>query len=278
MKKTVFLLVFFTLVTACGFEIPAPDQPRISLEDDTLFQASTISAVLAGVYDGNLTIAELKRHGDFGLGTYNALDGEMVVFDGEVYRVRADGAVTIAQDEEFTPFAVITPFSTDETLTISESLSCAEFKERVDGFLPSLNEPYAIQVEGRFDSISARAPRKQSKPYLPLSEALKDQAIFEWQDVRGVMVGFRLPDYLENVNSIGYHFHFLTEDIQSGGHILDCQIANVEVGIDDIEEIRIEIPQTMEFFDYVAAEDLADQTASTTEPIVIGAVHSLTGQ
>ena len=58
-----------------------------------LFQYATINSLLAGVFDGDLTIAKLKRHGDLGIGTFNALDGEMLALDGQFYQIRSDGHV-----------------------------------------------------------------------------------------------------------------------------------------------------------------------------------------
>ena len=75
----------------------------------TVFQTSLMSALLDGVYDGEMTIGELLTHGDFGLGTFNSLDGEMVIADGVCYQVR-DGVGQLAGNDQRTPFAVITTF------------------------------------------------------------------------------------------------------------------------------------------------------------------------
>ena len=61
-----------------------------------VYQTSTMGALLDGVYDGDVTIAELLTHGDFGLGTFNHLDGEMVVLDGVCHHLRSDGSATVA--------------------------------------------------------------------------------------------------------------------------------------------------------------------------------------
>ena len=34
------------------------------------YQVATISSLLAGAYDGDTTVDEMLRHGDFGLGTF----------------------------------------------------------------------------------------------------------------------------------------------------------------------------------------------------------------
>jgi len=56
-----------------------------------IYQTSTMAALLDGVYDGDVTFAEIAKHGDFGLGTFNQLDGEMVAVEGHFYHLRADG-------------------------------------------------------------------------------------------------------------------------------------------------------------------------------------------
>jgi len=38
-----------------------------------VFQMSTISALSQGLYDGEITYAQLAQHGDFGLGTFNGI-------------------------------------------------------------------------------------------------------------------------------------------------------------------------------------------------------------
>jgi len=63
-------------------------------------------------------IANLREHGDLGLGTFEELDGEMVILDGKFYQVRCDGSVREVRDDVLTPFAVITRFSADAVVTL----------------------------------------------------------------------------------------------------------------------------------------------------------------
>ena len=48
---------------------------------ETLTQFSTIAALMQGIYDGPATFAQVRRYGDFGIGTVNHLDGEMLALD-----------------------------------------------------------------------------------------------------------------------------------------------------------------------------------------------------
>jgi acetolactate decarboxylase len=48
-----------------------------------------------GVYDGVQPAGEIEKHGDFGIGTFEALDGEMIAVDGRYYQVTSDGSVHV---------------------------------------------------------------------------------------------------------------------------------------------------------------------------------------
>jgi len=199
-----------------------------------------LSALQAGIYDGEMTIGDLKRHGDFGLGTFNALDGALVVVEGQVYQIKDDGLAHPAGDSLQTPFAAVTFFEPDQRFTLNESLDCSQLQERLDDLLPTVNAPYAIKVSGTFASLKVRAPHRESQPYPVLAEALADQAVFESENAKGDMVGFRLPDYMSGLNAAGYHFHFISQDRQAGGHVLDCQTDDLTIAIDAINQFRLD--------------------------------------
>ena len=74
----------------------------------TLYQTSTMSALVDGIYDGSMTIAELLEHGDFGVGTFNQLDGEMVVNEGVCFHLFSSGEARVASPHDLTPFAAVT--------------------------------------------------------------------------------------------------------------------------------------------------------------------------
>jgi acetolactate decarboxylase len=188
---------------------------------DTVTQVSTITALLAGDYDGRMTCGELLRHGDFGIGTFDRLDGEMIVLDGTVYQAKADGRAAKPDGAIPTPFAVVCGFSPDQTL----SLSGADFKaacELIDKAVPRQDGFCAVKIEGAFSKIRVRSAPAQTKPYLPLAEALtRYQSVHDLENVSGTIVGFRFPPYMKGVNVTGYHFHFISGDRMKGGHVLD---------------------------------------------------------
>ncbi len=215
---------------------------------DILFQYSTLGSLMAGVYDGEMTVAELKQHGDFGLGTFNTLDGEMIEIDDQVYQVKSDGVAYAVKDEMKSPFAVVTYFDVDKTATINEAMDCDQLKAYVDGLLPTQNIPYAVKITGKFSYIKTRSVPSQTKPYIPLLKVLETQPTFEFKDVEGVVIGFRLPDYMDIANSPGYHFHFITNDKKAGGHLLACQPQEVEIQIDYTDEWHTQLPGDHDFY------------------------------
>ena len=211
--------------------------------DDTLFQISTINALLDGEYAGAMTFGELKKHGTFGLGTFDALDGEMIGLEGKFYQIKADGVAHPVSDSMTTPFAVVTVFEADQTLSSPDSMDYEELQCYLDEALPDTNIFYAIKIEGTFQYIKTRSVPRQEEPYPPLVEVVKEQTIFEFHNIEGTIVGFRCPDTVKGVNVPGYHLHFITSDRKAGGHLLACKLQNVTIGIDYTSEFYMVLPQ-----------------------------------
>jgi acetolactate decarboxylase len=224
-------------------------------KNDVVFQSSTINALLKGVYDGDVSFGELKRNGDFGIGTFNALDGEMIGLEGAFYQIKVDGVAYPVKNSMKTPFAVVTFFAPDKTVMLDTTDNYTQLKTYLDGLLPSRNIFYAIKAEGKFKYIKTRSVPGQNKPYPPLVQVVKKQSFFEFQDIEGTIVGFRSPDYVQGINVPGYHMHFITQDRKAGGHLLECRIQNVKVEIDNIHNFFMALPHGGEFYRADLAQD-----------------------
>ncbi|MHC4716550.1 MAG: acetolactate decarboxylase [Planctomycetota bacterium] len=216
-------------------------------DHDVVYQTSTVTALLEGVYDGDVTVGRLRRKGNLGLGTFNGLDGEMVMVDGTVYRVRGDGKAFVIDDRTRMPFYTVTHFKADRTGELAGAKDLKGLYAFIDGLCASANVPYAVRITGRFRYVKARSVPRQPKPYPKLAKVIESQPTFEWRDVAGTMVGFRLPAYVEGVNVPGYHLHFLSADGASGGHVLACQALRVQVGVDECSSLRVDLPATENF-------------------------------
>ena len=212
-----------------------------------LVQFSTIDALLGGMYDGVATIGELKQHGDLGIGTFDGLNGEMVVVDGQVFRVPADGQVVPVRDDETTPFASVIRFVPTQQQNVAQGTDLSAFTAQMDEALGSPNLFCAFRIEGQFKHVRTRSVPKQNNPYPPLVEVVKHQPVFEFDNVRGVMVGFYCPPFVKGVNVPGYHLHFLTQDRQRGGHVLAFDVQQATVALQPLYQFTLLLPQGGDF-------------------------------
>jgi acetolactate decarboxylase len=191
-----------------------------NMVDDTLTQISTIDAILNGLYDGVITYGELKDYGDFGIGTFAGLDGEMVALGGEFYQIKADGIAYPVNDDMTTPFACMIFFDADREMPVREGMNYTQFREYLEGSINEKNIFHAVKIEGSFRYVKTRSVPGQEKPYPPLVEVTVNQPTFEFNGVTGTIVGFCSPEYVEGLNVPGYHLHFITADRKAGGHVL----------------------------------------------------------
>ena len=211
-------------------------------ERETLSQVSTIEALMEGLYDGVITYGELEKYGDFGIGTFDGLNGEMVGFDGNFYQVRTDGIAYEVSDTMTAPFADVTFFDADLRQDLPEGLNYEQIKDYVDGVLPTVNIFHAIKINGTFSYMKARSVPAQEKPYPPLDEVIQRQTTFVFNDIEGTMVGFRCPEFVTDINVPGYHLHFLTGNRDAGGHVLDFVVEDAVVSVDHTSDFYMILP------------------------------------
>jgi acetolactate decarboxylase len=230
---------------------------------NTLMQVSTIDALLAGAYDGQMTLGELRKHGNLGIGTFDALEGEMIVIDHKVYQARADGSVRQMPDDATTPFAAVVNFNADQTSKISGPLAAEALQTEIDKLAPNKNLFLAVRVDGNFSAMKVRSVPKQEKPYPPLAEVTQNQAVFEYTNVSGTVLGFRCPAFVKGVNVPGYHLHFISADRKSGGHILDFKINDAELKLDTCNRFFMVLTEKAQF----NALDLSQDRSAELEKV-----------
>lgn len=92
-----------------------------------------------------------------------------------------------------------------------------QLQELILSELPTPNIIYAVKITGDFLYVKTRSVPKQLKPYPRLIEVTKNQPTFEMKNVKGIIMGYWLPEYLGGVNMAGFHFHFLTNDKKEEG-------------------------------------------------------------
>jgi acetolactate decarboxylase len=228
----------------------------------TVWQNSTIDALLDGNYDGDVSFAEVRKHGDFGLGTFDALDGEMLAVDGSFYCVRSDGEVFGVDPKQRTPFAAVTFFRPQKRSDLRGPMSYANVQDQLDYLRDVMREhagrAYAIRIRGTFEVVRTRSVPAQHPPYPPLAEVVKRQSTFDLKNVRGTLVGFWFPESMRHVNVPGYHFHFITDDGTAGGHVLALTLQSGIAEAQELSAVHLELP--------AHAPSTRPMTAPTGEP------------
>lgn len=213
---------------------------------DALFQYATIDTLLAGLYDGRMTLEALKFQGDFGLGTLNGLDGELVVLEGQAYHIKAGGKASIPADSTCIPFATVSFFDRDISLKLGNIGSLDELNRAVFKAIPSRNLFCAIRIDGDFSMVKTRAIPRQKPPYRPLAQVVKQQVIVKFSGP-GTLVGYYSPSLSKGVNVPGFHWHFLTGDRSGGGHVLDLAMAPATASLDVLHNLTVRLPDDRAF-------------------------------
>jgi acetolactate decarboxylase len=212
----------------------------------TLYQVSTATALVEGIYQGAVRVGTLREHGDLGLGTFENLDGEMMIVDGRFFQARSDGSVKEVDDDVLCPFAVVTRFAPESAIVLQKCPDLAHLVGQFDQLRHSDNFFFALRVEGHFSCVRTRAMCRTEEG-VPLVQAAAVQPEFEFHDISGTLVGFWTPEYAKTFNVPGYHLHFLSEDHQSGGHLLECAGSELRVQIQREGDYHVALPETEDF-------------------------------
>jgi acetolactate decarboxylase len=218
----------------------------LQVDHATLFQVSTAGALVEGLYRGEVTIGALREHGDFGLGTFDGLDGEMVALDGRFYQVQGDGTVREAGDDARTPYAMLTRFPAGPAVDLPDCDDLAALETQLDRLRDSPNVFYAVRVDGVFDTLTSRSVLRTPEG-VPLVAAASRQREFHLRNLRGTLVGFWSPGFLQTILVGGYHLHFLSDDRRSGGHLLACAGHGLRARVRREADFRVSLPESPSF-------------------------------
>lgn len=203
-----------------------------------LFQVSTLAALAHGDNRGRVRIRDLLAHGDFGIGTFDHLDGELLVVDGRAWRVHDHEAIEPAAPEELTPYAAVTRFAPH---AVGQKISCRDISglhTALDAHRPSVDHPVAVRIDGHFERLVIRvACGAQEGERLVEAAGRQFEAIHE--AVRGTVVGFWTPSDLIGLDLAGYHLHALSDDRRLGGHVYDLAGEDLEVSMQVEGEVHV---------------------------------------
>jgi len=272
-KKTAILAMSMALAlgaAACGkkeksteaqTESASGNASESTADRETMYQVSLLQGLTFGDYYGSVTVEELKKHGDIGLGTFEGLNGEMIVLEGTVYRAAGDGSVEVVPDAEKIPFSNVTFLDTDEKQEIAKHVDFNSLIEELNAKVETLgtNRFYMIRIDGTFSEMNVRSELAQKEPYEPLAKVLEhDQTFFDYQDIEGTVVGLYCPPYMSQLNATGWHLHFISSDRSKGGHILGLKTDKANITWDYTDGFEMELPENKMFKEFDLTVDQSE--------------------
>ena len=226
------------------------------INNSRIYLSAPVNAIVEGIYEEHVPFSEIKRYGDFGLGTFDLLDGEMVMLDGRIWQVTSDGRVREVGDDALTPFACVTFYRPEQHVALDDELGYDEFLRRLRDPLPSANIFYAFRIEGEFAHMKVRSVPK-SECYIPLVEIAREQPVFEFENITGTLAGFYTPAFMSSISVPGMHLHFLSDDLAHGGHLLSCRPRRVRAGIQSLHTVELALPTTSYYLGWDFSRDVA---------------------
>lgn len=231
--------------------------------EQMIYQVSTLQALAMGYTRAVVTVDEFIQHGNIGLGTYEDVNGEMILLDGTCYRAEEDGAVVKVGHDVGVPFAVATFLRHEEENPVEHIEDMETLKRLLDlkieeGF--GLNSMHVVRVDGTFDKICARSESAYRSHHVSLKEILqKTQKDYVFRDITGTLVCVYFPDYMDGINAPGWHLHFVSEDRRRGGHVFDLTLQQGTMIVNKISRIHIQLPDSPAFDTYSLKEASQDE-------------------
>ncbi|TWU31959.1 acetolactate decarboxylase [Novipirellula artificiosorum] len=221
---------------------------------ETYYQYSIWGAFVNRVFEGFLPVEELKQQGDIGLGSFTKLDGEMVMLDGVPYKIDETGKVFVPPNDEKLVYANAAYFDEDQSFQLPAVSNFEMLRGIIGDRLPSRNYFYAFKVTGNFKSMKCGGLSRQEPPFKEgLDVLIPARPVFDRENFKGTMVGFFCPSFIGDINVAGFHFHFISDDKQFGGHVLEFDATDVTVAFDQMDEYKFALPNS-EAYEQVSFE------------------------
>lgn len=234
--------------------------------ENKMYQVSTLQALALGYSRAVISAGELLREGDTGLGTFEDVNGEMIVMDGQCYRADQNGSVTVVDPETGVPFAAVAKLRGEQEFPLGSMPNIDGIREELTRKIEEkfgLNSMHVVRIDGEFEKVDARSEAPYRSHHITLKEVLSQtQEAFIFENIRGSLVGVYYPDYMDGINMPGWHLHFLSEDRAKGGHVFDVSMGEGMARVDKITNISINLPTEPAFDTYSLKQDLQEEIKS----------------
>ena len=231
--------------------------------DSKMFQVSTLQALALGYSRTVITVGQLMKHGETGLGTFEDVNGEMIAIDGKCYRAMQDGTVEAAGETRGVPFSSVAYMDGCREFELAGNYDMTALKNELNNRIEedfALNSMHVIQIHSTFEKIYARSEAPYRAHHVPLKEMLDTtQTSFEFSNISGTLVGVYYPDYMDGINAAGWHLHFLSDDRTKGGHVYELKMSHGNVRLSRKTSIEIQLPKDPAFDTYALKNASKDE-------------------
>lgn len=227
---------------------------------ETINQIALLQSLTLGHFQGSMTVGEWKKLGDTGIGTFEGLNGEMIVLDGVVYQGDQNCNAKIMSDKVKIPFSNITFFDKDFSVKLNNIANKTALEKTLNKSVSKhgANNFYMVKIPAEYKKILIRSEAGQKKPYPTLVEALKTQKEVTLKNIRGTIVGLYCPAYMSSLNSVGWRFHFISDDKKFAGHVLDMNIKSGDAQFDKTAKFELYLPKDKNFHKLNLGQDLRE--------------------
>ncbi len=220
------LLTAVALAVALVAALPSAQAIDGTRNSGLVQQVGTYSYLIAPDYSGLGPISTVLSPTALGLGTFDQLDGELMILGGVPYRVGTDGTPRRVPGSRTSPFVQAIPFAADASGPVAPGTTCAALGRAVDALAQTDSGIVAVRVRGTFTDLVTRSVPAQSAPYKALTDVVATQTVFPLGQRSAVLMGFRTGADMAGTGAPGLHLHGLTADRTAGGHVLSCVAGN----------------------------------------------------
>jgi len=231
-----------------------------------VYQVSTLQALALGYSRAVINVEDLLKEGDTGLGTFEDVNGEMIVMEGRCFRADQNGDVTVVSPDTGVPFAAVAKLYGEQQFQLGNVPDITSVRNELTRKIEErfgLNSMHVVRIDGLFEKVDARSEAPYRSHHITLKEVLgKNQKAFMFENIRGSLVGVYFPDYMDGINMPGWHLHFISEDRSKGGHVFDVSVLEGVAKVDKISNIYINLPNEAAFDTYSLKQDLQDEIKS----------------
>ncbi len=239
------------------------------MKSNKIYQASTLQALALGYTRPVITVRELLDHGDTGLGTFENVDGEMIVIDGVCYQAKQNGSVVRTSEDAGVPFAVSGFVNEGRRFEIGEMPDIESIKQELTIRIEEnfgLNSIHIARIDGWFETVHARAGAPYRSQHVSLKNILsKTQKDFTFERLEGTLVCVYYPDYMDGINASGWHLHFISKDRKLGGHVFRVAMGSGECLLQKMDRIEIQLPREAAFDTYSLKSASQDEIAEVEQ-------------